>query len=134
MNSSHEDDRLQQTERGIPAHNSKRSDSFSKSTLHDQQHLEHAHDGHEHAGRAAPAVKIEGDAALRAPEWIRKLSVEERTTVEGKLKRKLDARLMPMIVLMYIMNYLDRVSACLSDAITVPNINRIISLRPSYRV
>jgi hypothetical protein len=109
MTTTREDDRVQQTERGVFPEDTKRSESFSKSTLHDQQHLEHVEHNHEHADKAAPAVKLEGEAAMRAPEWIRKLSVEERHAVEGKLKRKLDTRLMPMIVLMYIMNYLDRV-------------------------
>lgn len=111
----HADDGLQRSERGVPADN-RQSDSFSKTTLDDHQHLEHANvatangqnDGEKH--RAAPAVKLEGEAAMRAPEWIRNLSVDERTAVEGRLRRKLDIRLMPMIVLMYIMNYLDRVS------------------------
>lgn len=111
----HADDRLQRSERGVPT-DGRRSDSFSKTTLGDQQHLEHADvttirgQDHGEKDKAAPAVNLEGEAALRAPEWIRRLSVEERTTVEGRLRRKLDIRLMPMIVLMYIMNYLDRVS------------------------
>jgi hypothetical protein len=46
---------------------------------------------------------------LEAPEWIRDLSPEERIDIEGKLKRKIDLRLLPMVILMYIMNYLDRV-------------------------
>lgn len=46
---------------------------------------------------------------FEAPEFIRKMTPEERLGVESRLKRKLDIRLMPMIVLMYIMNYLDRV-------------------------
>ncbi|PQE04963.1 pantothenate transporter liz1 protein [Rutstroemia sp. NJR-2017a BBW] len=45
---------------------------------------------------------------LEAPEWIRDLSPEERIDIEGKLKRKIDLRLLPMVILMYIMNYLDR--------------------------
>lgn len=43
------------------------------------------------------------------PEFVRNLSREERNVLEAKLKRKIDLRLLPMIVLMYIMNYLDRV-------------------------
>ena len=109
MTTTREEDRVQQSERGVLAEDLNRSGSFTKSSSNDQQHLEHAGKGHEHNEKAAPAVKLEGDAAMRAPEWIRNLSVEERIAVEGKLKRKLDTRLMPMIVLMYIMNYLDRV-------------------------
>lgn len=46
---------------------------------------------------------------LQAPEWIAALTPEERAEMESKLKRKIDIRLLPMIILMYIMNYLDRV-------------------------
>ncbi|KAM3076383.1 hypothetical protein ACMFMG_007203 [Clarireedia jacksonii] len=56
-----------------------------------------------------PSVKVQARArALEAPEWIRDLSPEERINIEGKLKRKIDLRLLPMVILMYIMNYLDR--------------------------
>lgn len=34
--------------------------------------------------------------------------MRERAAIETKLKRKIDTRLMPMIVIMYIMNNLDR--------------------------
>ncbi|KAG9240617.1 major facilitator superfamily domain-containing protein [Calycina marina] len=45
---------------------------------------------------------------FEAPEFLRNMSIEERTAIETSLKRKIDIRLMPMIVLMYILNYLDR--------------------------
>ncbi|KAL3424029.1 pantothenate transporter liz1 [Phlyctema vagabunda] len=45
---------------------------------------------------------------LEPPELVRNLSPEDRVELEAKLKRKIDLRLLPMIVLMYIMNYLDR--------------------------
>lgn len=44
----------------------------------------------------------------RIPVSIRNMSQEERDLLEVKLRRKIDLRLMPMMVLMYIMNYLDR--------------------------
>jgi len=44
----------------------------------------------------------------RAPEGIRMLSPEQRQKAEKALVRKIDFRLLPMIVLMYILNYLDR--------------------------
>jgi tRNA uridine 5-carbamoylmethylation protein Kti12 len=47
---------------------------------------------------------------FEAPEFIRIMTPEQREEIEGNLRRKIDARLMPMIVIMYIMNYLDRVS------------------------
>jgi MFS family permease len=45
---------------------------------------------------------------LQIPTEISDLSVEERDFLEAQLKRKIDLRLMPMVILMYIMNYLDR--------------------------
>lgn len=42
------------------------------------------------------------------PMSIRNLSPEERTRLENKMRRRIDIRLMPMLVLMYILNYLDR--------------------------
>lgn len=45
-------------------------------------------------------------AIFEAPEWIRNLTPEQRAEAENKLVRKIDLRLLPMIILMYIMNYL----------------------------
>ena len=42
------------------------------------------------------------------PPLVKALSPDERARVEKHLVRKIDERLLPMIVLMYIMNYLDR--------------------------
>lgn len=47
-------------------------------------------------------------AALEAPESILRMTPEERRQAEKLLIRKIDIRLLPMIILMYIMNYLDR--------------------------
>ena len=43
-----------------------------------------------------------------APPLIRNLSSEERHRLELALVRRIDRRLLPMVVLMYILNYLDR--------------------------
>lgn len=43
-----------------------------------------------------------------APLLVRNLSPEERNRLELALVRRIDRRLLPMVVLMYIMNYLDR--------------------------
>jgi len=54
---------------------------------------------------------VKSDAPHRvfeAPEFIRNMTPEQRLDVETRLRRKVDLRLMPMIVIMYIMNYLDR--------------------------
>lgn len=48
--------------------------------------------------------------ALEAPELIRNLSPEVRVRLEKKLTRKIDFRLLPAVIIMYILNYLDRVS------------------------
>ncbi len=63
-------------------------------------------------GKGATGLPITplGASRFETPEWIRNLSPQERLEIESKLKRKIDLRLMPMIILMYIMNYLDRVS------------------------
>ncbi len=45
---------------------------------------------------------------LQAPEFLRNVSPEERDILEKKLKRKIDIRLLPAIIIMYIMNYIDR--------------------------
>ena len=44
------------------------------------------------------------------PPLVRNLSPQERLELETRLKRKIDMRLLPSIILIYIMNYLDRVS------------------------
>ncbi|KAI1373445.1 major facilitator superfamily domain-containing protein [Hypoxylon crocopeplum] len=45
---------------------------------------------------------------VQKPPLIRDLSDEEYSILEKKLIRKMDMRLMPMVILIYIMNYLDR--------------------------
>ena len=45
---------------------------------------------------------------LQPPEIIARLSPDERLALEAKLRRKIDLRLLPMVILMYIMNYIDR--------------------------
>ena len=56
----------------------------------------------EHGLSRAPTSRRE------PPSLIKDLSAEARAELERKLVRKIDLRLMPMIILMYIMNYLDR--------------------------
>lgn len=45
---------------------------------------------------------------LQPPQFLLNMSMEERLELETKLKRKIDLRLMPAIILMYILNYIDR--------------------------
>ncbi|KAI9900785.1 hypothetical protein N3K66_005047 [Trichothecium roseum] len=51
----------------------------------------------------APKVK-----SLEPPEIIRNMTPEQRHELEVRVKRKIDFRILPMIVLMYILNYIDR--------------------------
>jgi hypothetical protein len=51
------------------------------------------------------AAKARG---LQPPEIIRAMTAEHRAELEKKLRRKIDLRLLPMIILMYILNYIDR--------------------------
>ncbi|TKA77802.1 hypothetical protein B0A49_00930 [Cryomyces minteri] len=45
---------------------------------------------------------------MEAPPLVRVMTQEDRVRTEKALLRKIDLRLLPMIILMYIMNYLDR--------------------------
>ncbi|RYP66371.1 hypothetical protein DL770_008812 [Monosporascus sp. CRB-9-2] len=45
---------------------------------------------------------------LQPPAFIANLSPEERVSFERRLVKKIDLRLMPMVILMYILNYIDR--------------------------
>ena len=55
-------------------------------------------------GRAGPDI-----GRLReAPPLVKNLAPEDRQRLERALVRKIDLRLLPMVILMYIMNYLDR--------------------------
>jgi len=70
---------------------------------------------------------------FEAPEFIRNWTPEERHAAEKKLKAKIDLRLMPMIILMYIMNYLDRVSFKSWLDESVSDTYRIILQRPNWQ-
>jgi hypothetical protein len=61
-------------------------------------------------GQQIDDAAITTTRSFAAPEFIRNMTPEEREHVETRLRRKIDLRLMPMIILMYILNYLDRVS------------------------
>ncbi|KAL5114255.1 hypothetical protein ACEQ8H_007864 [Pleosporales sp. CAS-2024a] len=45
---------------------------------------------------------------LVLPPLVAAMSQERRIAAEARMRRKIDTRLLPMIILMYIMNYLDR--------------------------
>lgn len=46
--------------------------------------------------------------AIEPPELVKNMSHEERLQAEKHLVRKIDSRLLPAAIIMYIMNYLDR--------------------------
>lgn len=48
------------------------------------------------------------DTSFQPPELVRNMTAEERKEAEKRLVRKIDLRLLPMIILMYILNYIDR--------------------------
>ena len=45
---------------------------------------------------------------LQPPAFLLNMTAEERINMEKRLMRKIDTRLLPMIILMYILNYIDR--------------------------
>lgn len=53
-------------------------------------------------------ANTQGLTRMEAPELVRNMSPDERAHAEKALVRKIDFRLMPMLVIMYILNYLDR--------------------------
>lgn len=67
-----------------------------------------------HSGRDEGASPPESGAikggrrGLQPPAFLLNITMEEREELERKLKRKIDFRLMPAIIVMYILNYIDR--------------------------
>lgn len=58
---------------------------------------------------SAPRESVnEGQIRRGVPELLRDMSEEQLEAASRKLVRKLDLRLMGPLILMYIMNYLDR--------------------------
>lgn len=45
---------------------------------------------------------------VRMPDVIAGMSTDERDQLEKRLRRKIDLRLLPMVICMYILNYIDR--------------------------
>ena len=54
-----------------------------------------------HVDGSDPVAAIPPKKKFEAPEFIRNMSPEERLSVETSLRKKIDLRLMPMIVIMY---------------------------------
>jgi hypothetical protein len=55
-----------------------------------------------------------------APAYVAGLTPEEREQAEKALVRKIDIRLLPMIIIMYILNYLDRNNIVSTYALSFP--------------
>jgi hypothetical protein len=53
---------------------------------------------------APTALNSSYDGKLVPPPLVAAMSPEERIIAETKMRRKIDTRLLPMIILMYIMN------------------------------
>lgn len=60
------------------------------------------------------------DRTMQAPPMVRDMTAEERKRKERIMVRKIDFRLLPPVIIMYIMNYLDRCvdtsCLCVEDA------------------
>lgn len=61
-----------------------------------------------HSTHSADGAAKDAPRGFEPPEIIRQLTPDERERLEKKLLRKIDFRILPMIVIMYILNYIDR--------------------------
>jgi hypothetical protein len=83
----------------------------------DLKHDEHTKE-FEYSGDVTPTVNHNAEqlqredlrrlASTPLPPALQGMTPDELAALEVKMRRKIDLRLLPMIVLMYIMNYLDR--------------------------
>ena len=80
-----------------------------------------------------------GPSKLTVPPLVAAMSQEQRVAAEAKLRKKIDTRLMPMVILMYIMNYLDRNNiaavrlAGLQDELNLSSVQYQVCLGPPFR-
>lgn len=79
---------------------------------HGQRQSVESFDDHEKANDMVDYVETANtntpSRRLEAPELVRNMTQEQRQHAEKTLIRKIDLRLMPALILMYILNYLDR--------------------------
>ena len=71
-------------------------------------HAEHIDLADMSTHNAREAFVVQTRTQVPLPPLLRHLSDEERQKFDTSVKRKIDLRLLPMMLLMYIMNYLDR--------------------------
>jgi hypothetical protein len=66
----------------------------------------------DHISDDVPTTTVPGHGAsiskLEPPALVAAMTPERRIEAENSLRKKIDTRLLPMIILMYVMNYLDR--------------------------
>lgn len=66
--------------------------------------VERISDDNKIAPTTLEAGPVDGHRKLVAPPLVVAMSAEERVEAEKRLRRKIDTRLLPMIILMYIMS------------------------------
>lgn len=89
-----------QLERGL-------GDGVLNSSVDDKVEAEHL-DGNNDISSPSTDKKAQPARIFEAPESVRNMTAEERQAAESKLRRKIDFRLMPMIILMYVFYLLYR--------------------------
>ena len=68
---------------------------------------------------------------LQPPPEIASLSRDERAAIEKKLMRQIDWRLLPVLILMYIMNYLDRNNIAAARYAGTPSMEQALDMDPA---
>ncbi|KAK2030568.1 MFS general substrate transporter [Colletotrichum zoysiae] len=75
----------------------------------DHVSLRHEHRAGDVEDPSKPSVEAEAERrGLQPPPLVAAMTHEYRAELERRLKRKIDLRLLPTIVVMYILNYIDR--------------------------
>lgn len=74
--------------------------------IEDQPSAQHIHHHHDHDINSQDEKGEIADTEAAAAH-LRQLTPEE-LAVEKKLRKKIDLRIMPIVVLIYLMNYIDR--------------------------
>ncbi|KAF2162121.1 hypothetical protein M409DRAFT_69333 [Zasmidium cellare ATCC 36951] len=69
--------------------------------------------------------------ALEAPPLVRDMSPADRERLEKKLVRKIDFRLLPPVIIMYIMNYLDRNNIATARLAGTPGLEEDLNMTDS---
>lgn len=62
----------------------------------------------EHIAKTVSSDRNELPSGLQMPEILQRMNSEQRAQLNQSVRKKIDMRLLPMVMLMYIMNYIDR--------------------------